>query len=271
LDKLKTQETPLGDLLDNCPDMFNPDQADSDGDGIGDVCEEIHTINISASANCEWRDTFNGGETVYGYATLGLAPNTSYSLHVVDDRSDWSDGMDIHASCTQCATAPANSFTTDASGDMPCGTIIWQNLQTTVASASFDIIIDVNGNGRFDFSTDFIDSFSLAGFTLIRLTSFEAIPYSNKVILQWTTASEIDNAGFNLYRAESENGEYVKLNSSLIPAQGSPTSGATYQYIDNDVRNRKTYYYKLEDIDLNGVSTLHGPVSATPRVIHNLR
>jgi hypothetical protein len=85
------------------------------------------------------------------------------------------------------------------------------------------------------------------------------------VVLSWTTASEIDNAGFNLYRSESADGEYVKINASLIPAEGSPTQGATYQYVDRDVKNRTTYYYKLEDIDLNGNSTMHGPVSAEPR------
>jgi hypothetical protein len=59
----------------------------------------------------------------------------------------------------------------------------------------------------------------------------------------------------------------MKINDSMIPAKGSPTQGAAYQYIDKDVKNRTTYYYKLEDIDLNGTSTMHGPVSATPRRI----
>ena len=58
--------------------------------------------------------------------------------------------------------------------------------------------------------------------------------------------------------------------TSLIPAQGSSTQGASYEFIDNDVKNRKTYYYKLEDIDLNGNSTMHGPVSATPRLIYGM-
>jgi hypothetical protein len=38
-----------------------------------------------------------------------------------------------------------------------------------------------------------------------------------------------------------------------------------YQFIDENVQNRKTYYYKLEDIDIFGKSTMHGPVSVMPK------
>jgi hypothetical protein len=104
--------------------------------------------------------------------------------------------------------------------------------------------------------------------TIITLESFTAEPGNNQVILVWTTASEINNAGFNLYRAESADGEYVNVNNSLIPAEGSPTQGASYEFVDEGVRNRITYYYKLEDIDLNGNSTMHGPVRATHKRIN---
>jgi len=105
------------------------------------------------------------------------------------------------------------------------------------------------------------------GPTVINLSSFTATPKAGEVIIEWTTASEIDNGGFNLYRAEAEDGEYVKINKSLIPGEGSPSSEATYQYIDKDVKNHSTYFYKLEDIDIYGTSTMHGPVGATPRLI----
>jgi len=101
--------------------------------------------------------------------------------------------------------------------------------------------------------------------TLIKLLSFTTTLKAGVVILQWITISEIDNAGFNLYRAESEDGEYAKINGALIPSEGSPTQGATYQFIDEDVQNRRTYYYKLEDLDIYGKSTMHGPVSVMPR------
>jgi hypothetical protein len=104
--------------------------------------------------------------------------------------------------------------------------------------------------------------------TLINVSSFNAAAGAGNIILQWSTESEIDNAGFNVYRAEVENGDYIKINAALISAQGSSTQGAVYEFVDKDVRNRKNYYYKLEDIDLQGVSTQHGPVAATPRMIY---
>ena len=103
--------------------------------------------------------------------------------------------------------------------------------------------------------------------TLIRLASFTATAKAWSVVLNWATESEIDNAGFNIYRAESENGAYAKINSAIVSAKGSPTQGTSYEFVDKEVKNRKTYYYKLEDIDLNGKSNMHGPVSATPRLI----
>jgi hypothetical protein len=118
---------------------------------------------------------------------------------------------------------------------------------------------DTNGNGIGDACEP----------TLITLSSFTATPSDRSVILEWTTASEIDNAGFNIYRAESEDWEYVKINAALIPAEGSPTQGAVYQFIDDDVKNRTTYYYKLEELNLSGMSTMHGPVSATVKRVYS--
>jgi len=64
--------------------------------------------------------------------------------------------------------------------------------------------------------------------TLIKLSSFYAKPKVDKIILSWTTESEINNAGFNLYRAETIDGPYLKINNGLIPAKGSLIEGASY-------------------------------------------
>ena len=43
---------------------------------------------------------------------------------------------------------------------------------------------------------------------------------SARVVVEWSTASELDTAGFNLYRSESPDGPFEKVNQNLI-------SGAT--------------------------------------------
>jgi hypothetical protein len=102
------------------------------------------------------------------------------------------------------------------------------------------------------------------------LTSFIAEPADGSIFLFWETSAEIDNVGFNVYRSEQKNGEYTLLNDDMIIAEGSPTEGMLYEFIDDTVQNRKIYYYKLEDFDIYGVGTFHGPINATPRMIYGI-
>ena len=75
---------------------------------------------------------------------------------------------------------------------------------------------------------------------------------------------ELRNLGFNLYRGDAFSGPWTRLNAELIPPQNpGATFGATYEWLDADVTPGATYFYRLEDVDLNGTSTFHGPVSAT--------
>jgi hypothetical protein len=103
--------------------------------------------------------------------------------------------------------------------------------------------------------------------TLVELSYFKASALDCAVLLEWATETELENEGFNLWRSGKENGEYVRINPYFIPAKGEAGSGAEYSYTDYDVTNGVIYYYKLEDIDINGKSSFHGPVSATPNDI----
>ena len=81
------------------------------------------------------------------------------------------------------------------------------------------------------------------------------------VALAWETGTEVDNAGFNLYRALLRDGPWTQVNETLITAEGDAASGASYSFLD--APDYGTYYYQLEDVDYHGVSTLHGPVRVT--------
>jgi hypothetical protein len=160
------------DNLDNCPDVYNPDQSDSDNNGIGDECD-------------------------VDYLRLALQ---------------------------QCRTALEEC----------------QTPSTTTTTAPP---------------------------TNIKLSVLYAKPSNNKVILKWKTESETGNAGFNVWRAEG----LQKMNESFIPALGSTVSGSEYDFVDQWVLNGKRYFYLLEDIDIDGISTFHGPVKAVPRWIYGPR
>jgi len=100
--------------------------------------------------------------------------------------------------------------------------------------------------------------------TAVKLDSFTATGVKKAINLKWKTANDVDKVGFNLYRATAADGVRTKINKDLIPSQvpGSP-SGAAYEYTDVIVPKQKhwTYYYWLEDVDING-TRLYGPVSA---------
>jgi hypothetical protein len=77
------------------------------------------------------------------------------------------------------------------------------------------------------------------------------------VTLAWETATEVDNAGFNLYRAWGMGGSFSKINDALIPAEGDAVAGARYSFTDRP--GYGIFRYILEDVDYYGVNTLHGP------------
>jgi hypothetical protein len=66
--------------------------------------------------------------------------------------------------------------------------------------------------------------------------------------------------GFNLYRSDSQTGLRVLLNNQLIPCQspGSPVGG-DYSFEDRLTAPGATYYYWIEEVQLN-TTMLHGPV-----------
>jgi len=83
------------------------------------------------------------------------------------------------------------------------------------------------------------------------------------ITIAWQTESEQDTAGFNIYRSETENGEFVAINPQLIPSKGSPTIGASYSFTDTTVEPGITYYYQLEDVELNNTRERHSIFSGS--------
>ncbi|MFB3905229.1 MAG: hypothetical protein ACE15E_17400 [Acidobacteriota bacterium] len=97
---------------------------------------------------------------------------------------------------------------------------------------------------------------------LVRMAQMSATAGSRDVTLDWETASEIGTAGFLIRRAEQDGGPYQVV-SDLIPAQGSPTQGAAYQWTDTNVVHGAQYYYLIEEVEDSGNTNTFGPINAT--------
>ena len=103
---------------------------------------------------------------------------------------------------------------------------------------------------------------SLAVLLLAACGPTDFVPGSG-VTVQWETATEVNTVGFNLYRANSKAGPYVKVNTTLIPASGSQLTGSSYKYEDTGVQPGQVYYYQLEDIESSGKATRQEPIAVT--------
>ncbi len=99
----------------------------------------------------------------------------------------------------------------------------------------------------------------------VEMNFFEASGADESIVLRWQTAFETDNIGFNVYRSETLIREdAVQLNQEMIASLVPPgsTFGADYEFVDESAQPYTTYFYWIEDVDVNGTITIHGPAVA---------
>jgi len=80
---------------------------------------------------------------------------------------------------------------------------------------------------------------------------------NGNIDLFWTTSYDKNCGGFNIYRSESQDDNFQKINEYLITGQ------MNYSFQDPRPKAGKTYYYKLEEVSLNGKKKFHHAISIT--------
>jgi hypothetical protein len=94
-------------------------------------------------------------------------------------------------------------------------------------------------------------------FVPVELASFSAQLVDNEVVLNWTTASELNNQGFEIEQS-FDNENFKKV--GFVPGFGTTTEMKSYSFRISDVA-AGINYYRLKQLDFDGTSAIYNSVA----------
>ncbi len=182
---------------------------------------------------------------------LVTSPNTNIAWSIYSVQTIMWDVANTSASEVNCAnvnillsTDGGQTFPTVLASSTPndgSESITVPNITTSQAR----IKVEAVGNIFFDLSNV---NFTIEEVVPVELVSFTAERTEFGVELNWETATETNNSGFNIER--SRDGEqYNQI--GFVNGKGTITEPSIYGYIDNNIEVGK-YYYRLKQIDYDG-------------------
>ncbi len=93
-----------------------------------------------------------------------------------------------------------------------------------------------------------VDNVMVQLVTPVEMTSFTANVNEGNVSLNWSTATETNNKGFDVQR-RSENGQYETI--AFVDGNGTSTEKHNYSYVDTKLASGN-YTYRLKQVDFDG-------------------
>ena len=104
--------------------------------------------------------------------------------------------------------------------------------------------------------------------TPVELASFSAVYHQDEktpvVMLKWTTASESRNLGFAVEKSYHADAEWRKI--GFVTGNGTTQLQYTYTFVDDNVLDNDSYWYRLVQIDQDGTTTTSQSIKVSVRV-----
>jgi hypothetical protein len=129
---------------------------------------------------------------------------------------------------------------------------------STVALSLFETESNNPNNGNnISYTSSSINLHGLSNQMLpVELSSFSASVNVNNVTLNWKTATEVNNSGFAVERAQVNSQSQILdprfKKIAFIPGHGSSSSPKEYSYTDKNLTGGTKFKYRLKQIDNNG-------------------
>lgn len=134
------------------------------------------------------------------------------------------------------------------------------SINFTPAQSSFQLVLFLNGNS-FNIDYWYVDDIMISYIVPVELASFTANSVTNGIELNWRTATEINNRGFDVERMN--NGVFQKI--GYVAGFGTTTEPKNYSFTDFGLSSG-LYTYRLKQIDFDGTFTYSSEVTADVEV-----
>lgn len=187
----------------------------------------ILCVFYEAKAQCPTSVSYDGNTGLFTFTySSGIPSGTYKNLDVTI-----SEGKGIGNHTLSITNKTATTFNTDNDGG-------------TIDGSSIASLIDYSG-GSGGVSCNTLTPLP------VTLTSFNGLLLTNTVILNWATATEVNNERFDIER--SMNGiEFEKI--GVVKGKGNSNQVENYSFEDNSVNELSNPYmfYRLKQVDFNG-------------------
>jgi hypothetical protein len=205
---------------------------------LGPEClaPNYHTGGAQALNNGVWEVRPNAPSTFNIAGTMDVTLyNRSYSNASLGYTVQYNKSGPI----TTAANWQLNPFPTGCFGNPPITAVIRRslNIQTVLATFPLSAITYFN-------TAQTIQPLP------VELLYFEAHGIINSIHLNWATASEMNNSGFDLERTTTPPDNFEKI--GWIAGNGSTSNISYYNFEDGNVKPNINYYYRLKQIDFDG-------------------
>jgi len=187
---------------------------------------------------------------------IGVTAGDTLSFyHRSPDNNTWDDSLYIKVSPTGGSAISNFTISSPRFRTGESGWEIYRYIFTVTGFVRFAIqyqIFDGGPSGNYSNYVG-IDRLEVrgAGYIPVELTSFTATANNNNVVLNWATATEKNNQGFEIQRSNGNGFTTI----GFVKGAGTTTQPQNYQFIDRNL-NSGTYSYRLKQIDLDGTSDL---------------
>ena len=175
------------------------------------------------------------------YALVYSPTETEWGIYSVNP--DGSSITLLTSPLGRSTSSTAQIINVDAAGN-----VIWSN-----GSASERITEFSPASGANSFTTPAPDSVDIKVVQAlpVELTNFSAKVNNNSVELQWSTATEVNNSGFEIERKVKDAWQKI----GFVKGSGSSTKLHKYSFVDNKINEGGKFTYRLKQVDFDGTAT----------------